>query len=592
METKKMFFNVDANQIIDFKPILKKEFLELKMKAISTANPNRNNSWFTRESLEKAKESFRGKPILGYFENGDFVSHNGEWKEDEDTGMDYWDTYTKKGERILGFIREKDELEIVEDENGLSWICFSCALWVQYNFKQVKRLLQDAVRAKKYGGATKNISVEVDITDYEELENGIIKINDFNLVGVTILGSRNGVKVEPGIEGAELSVVDIPGGKELFEQQSAAKLRLAYEKKLGDSDTNIKEEFSKVKKENVSTVEQPTEALATAASNETGVTENFENAAATNTEETSTATTDETNTQAPVVENDSQQNFEDDANKPSESNNDNTENFDCGAKENEEEVCPECGKSPCECESKKQNESCDCAECSEEEHQATPEETISDLAWMVSDMCWNVERMGATIAYYEKHEEAIGRDYILPVLRRMLAQAQANEKELAEVLSKVTNEYVNDEKLNEYEAALVENYDCKKLYDAYNTIVAEKAALEESIKEKDCKLAEYSRAEFLKSAKELIQSANLDNEISNEFYSKCESGEISSLDVLKTQVALYCFDNKDKTTFIKEESAAEVFEGPVSQVNTATIFKEEKAAKVDKWTALRNYRKE
>ena len=43
------------------------------------------------------------------------------------------------------------------------------------------------------------------------LPNGVMKINDFNLVGVTILGSRNGVPVEPGIENAELSVVDVMG---------------------------------------------------------------------------------------------------------------------------------------------------------------------------------------------------------------------------------------------------------------------------------------------------------------------------------------------------------------------------------------------
>lgn len=88
MENKKLSFAVDASQI-DIKPLLKKEFLELTMRAISTANPNHNNSWFTRESLVVSIGTFKNKPILGYFENGDFVSHNGQWKKDPETRMEY-----------------------------------------------------------------------------------------------------------------------------------------------------------------------------------------------------------------------------------------------------------------------------------------------------------------------------------------------------------------------------------------------------------------------------------------------------------------------------------------------------------------------
>ena len=88
MDKTKLSFAVDASQI-DIKPILRKEFLELSMRAISTANPNRNNSWFTEDSLERSKETFINKPILGYFENGDFVSHNGDWSYDSETAMEY-----------------------------------------------------------------------------------------------------------------------------------------------------------------------------------------------------------------------------------------------------------------------------------------------------------------------------------------------------------------------------------------------------------------------------------------------------------------------------------------------------------------------
>lgn len=226
----KMVFDVDANQI-KVKKLLKKDFLELSMKAISSANPNLNGSWFTPEAMEKALPTFYNKPILGCFSNGDFESHNGEWTNDDETGLSYWDTLGAKGERILGLIRSEDKVEVIE-ENGLKWISLTCALWTQYSFKQVKRLLKDAIRSQKEGGPTKNISVEVDILDYEKLPNGVFKINDFKLVGITILGSRNGRKVEPGIKDAELSVLDMIGTDNYERQKS--ELRMAYAKLNGD----------------------------------------------------------------------------------------------------------------------------------------------------------------------------------------------------------------------------------------------------------------------------------------------------------------------------------------------------------------------
>ena len=247
MENKRMFFEVDANSI-DIKQLLQTDFLELSMRVISDANPNVNGSWFSLESMQNAinSGSFANKPILGYFENGDFVSHDGEWNYDSETQMNYWDTLGKKGERILGIIRESDPVEIVQGSDGLNWIELKCCLWVNYSYKQVKRLLKDAKKAKKEGGLAKNVSVEVDITDYDNLPNGVMKIKSFDLIGVTILGSRNGVKVEPGIENAGLSVIDIMG-TEVFEAQKQA-IRMAYEKLDGP---NInKEEVSKMENEN------------------------------------------------------------------------------------------------------------------------------------------------------------------------------------------------------------------------------------------------------------------------------------------------------------------------------------------------------
>lgn len=165
--------------------------------AISDANPNRNKSHFTLEAMQKRLESFNDKPILGFFnKQGDFESHNGRVAYDPEEQVDYWDN--SNGEQILGFIRQTDRKEIVE-RDGLHWICCTAMIYTQYNYKQVKKLLKD--RKKK-------VSVEIAVLD-SEMVNGIEYIKDFDLKGITILGSRNGIQVKEGIEGAGLSILEV-----------------------------------------------------------------------------------------------------------------------------------------------------------------------------------------------------------------------------------------------------------------------------------------------------------------------------------------------------------------------------------------------
>lgn len=362
MDNKKLSFSVDAGDI-DIKQLLQKDFLELSIKAISSANPNRNNSWFTRESMERSKHTFANKPILGYFENDDFVSHNGTWDHDDETGLDYWNTLGRQGERILGVIRDNDSIEIVEDKNGLSWIKVSCVLWVEYNFKQVKRLLKDAKKAKARGGLAKNVSVEVDITDYTMLPNGVMQINEFNLAGITILGSRNGVKVEPGIEDAGLSIIDIMG-REVFEKQSKA-VRLAYEKLDSMAEQN-KEDLSKMEVNQEKTVFEEEV--------QTEETETVENDVLLEDEKPA----EEVKVAEQFEENDHVENDDDDKDEP----------CDCGAEQTEEEEIkesecevPVCDETSEECPLDCQKEECVCSDCGETEEarvEEAPEEKKED----------------------------------------------------------------------------------------------------------------------------------------------------------------------------------------------------------------------
>ena len=76
-------FNLSPKQI-KFKDILSKEFVELEIWAISDANPNRNHSHFTYESLKRAVEngSMKNKPMVGFVENNKFTTHEGRADED------------------------------------------------------------------------------------------------------------------------------------------------------------------------------------------------------------------------------------------------------------------------------------------------------------------------------------------------------------------------------------------------------------------------------------------------------------------------------------------------------------------------------
>lgn len=577
MESKKLYFDVDGSQIDMTKSILKKEFLELRMRAISTANPNRNNSWFTKESLLGSKDSFKNKPILGYFENGDFVSHNGEWKEDPETNMDYWDvTEVRRGERPIGLIRDSDEVEVIDDpETGLSWITLSCALWTQYNYKQVKRLLKDAKKAKQNGGAAKNISVEVDITDYEELPNGVLKINAFNLVGITILGSRNGVKVEPGIEGAELSVVDIMGTAQYEKQMQS--LRLAYEK-LDGSDTVKEEEDSEMedgREDVVITGGDPeTPTLQAGALGTTGPVINNEPVSEGDPQE---VIHQQEEAQPEVKPED---HSEDQPEVQSGDENDSGNAGDPVAPEQQEEVV------------RQNNES---------------QEQIQDVTWLLERISGFASNIECCLHYYEANAELIeGSDYILPVMKRVFGQTVANEKELAGLLPKIAEGLNPEDK--EMANALSENYDCAKQYAENVELKAKCEEVEKLLEEANAKNEtlekqfeaieqEKAHKKFMDEAKAVIAGAKLKDEIALSFETECEEGKISTVDELKTKIGLKLYEMAVAAApTVQEEPKAEgpaSFEAPITNPSTNDFVDDgKKAEKKDKWDTLKEFNRE
>ena len=222
-EIKTMKFELSSSQL-KYRDILNKEFLELEVWAISDIDPNRNSSHFTKESMENALGTFKNKPIVGLFQKGDFVDHAGYVDYDNELQKQFWNV--EGGERILGVIRESDPVELVE-KDGLNWIKFRCVLWVQYCYKQVRRLLKDR---------NKKVSVEVTIKQSEEDERGVVQIKEFVLNGVTILGSKNGRKVIEAIPDAHLSILEDLEETESFNEQKKM-LRFAYQQ-IDDEDVN------------------------------------------------------------------------------------------------------------------------------------------------------------------------------------------------------------------------------------------------------------------------------------------------------------------------------------------------------------------
>lgn len=213
-------FDLTPKQI-KYREILDREFVELEIYAVSDIDPNRNGSHFTYESMKKAVEngSMKNRPIVGFFKNNDFTTHEGEAGYDFELDKEYWNT--ERGERILGWIRESDPVELVE-KDGLHWIKFRCILCTTYCYAQVKRLLKD--RRKK-------VSVEITVHNSEKRDDGVVDLLDWTLNGTTILGSKNGKEVLEGIPGAHLSILENLDTDALMAQKTA--LSFAYEKAFG-----------------------------------------------------------------------------------------------------------------------------------------------------------------------------------------------------------------------------------------------------------------------------------------------------------------------------------------------------------------------
>lgn len=209
---KKLTFELSPEQL-RIKTLLNKEFLAVDIMAISNVYPNRNKSYFTEDSMRNAIPTFYEKPILGAFDTlkEDYLGHNTSLIHDE-YGV-HEDTTGGRNEVPLGLVRSKDRVELIE-KDGLKWISLSAALWVNYSYRQVKKLLKS--KGKK-------VSVEVEVTKSHIDSDGIEVIDEFSLMGITILGSD----YTEAIPNANISIPELEGTESY--QMRKKSLTFAYQ---------------------------------------------------------------------------------------------------------------------------------------------------------------------------------------------------------------------------------------------------------------------------------------------------------------------------------------------------------------------------
>lgn len=154
---------------------------------------NLNNTYFSDEVIEDAKETLKNKPILGYIkkqdgsDNIDFGGHEFEIVLTED------DVKIVALERPLGVIPETNNYAIQEIDDKKYVVCRGY-LWREY--------LNDAYEILKEN-PNKSVSMEIAVDDYEVNSDGTIDVKKYRYLGITILGDD----LTPAMQGAELNVI-------------------------------------------------------------------------------------------------------------------------------------------------------------------------------------------------------------------------------------------------------------------------------------------------------------------------------------------------------------------------------------------------
>ena len=202
---------------------------------IMSSGENYNGSSFTINSLNNAKDSVAYTPVLANIvkrEDGQY-DYNGH-DVDTEIKMDYngnvmiEETYI---ERPVGvFLNNSTEIKY-DEELEVNYIQAYAILWGTYS-KSVEILKRDGV---------KDVSVEIEVLQGEFREDGYYEIQEYNILGTTLLGNDN----LPAIEGSKVEMCFSMNKDEEYENKinEIDELLKTFSLKGGETMENEKQEF-------------------------------------------------------------------------------------------------------------------------------------------------------------------------------------------------------------------------------------------------------------------------------------------------------------------------------------------------------------
>lgn len=172
-------------------------FIKCKIK-VQHDKLNLNKSYFEKDNMINcAEKSLRLTPILGsviYDEEREEYRLNGHDMEYKIVqGEDGYEVKVHHIERIYGFVPQDAEITTeYNEEEDVTFLVTDGVLWKNY-LDEVEDILNN-----KDGNT--EVSMEISVQDYEDMEDGTPNITEYTFEGITMLG------VAPAMKGANLQI--------------------------------------------------------------------------------------------------------------------------------------------------------------------------------------------------------------------------------------------------------------------------------------------------------------------------------------------------------------------------------------------------
>lgn len=190
MQSKRCNFEVDNFKVVEENSNSQFATLEID---VCRSGQNSHEMPISRSAIEYAANSIKGKPILAAFDilDTDFLGH-------------------EDNEQPVGFFVEEEPQIIEKEYDG------NPELFIRAKGKVWKRYFDNAMNIFKRKGGKTDVSMEIDMLDFQEPENGKEGfINIFSILGCTLLG------VKPAIRGAEAKVLSFAEMKDEYDKESS-----------------------------------------------------------------------------------------------------------------------------------------------------------------------------------------------------------------------------------------------------------------------------------------------------------------------------------------------------------------------------------